>query len=134
MPLCDYSFFYFIYCMGLRKAYRLKSSKRISELFETGDKLFHYPIQSIHSTNNLPYHRIAIVVGKKKLRFAYQRNTVKRRIREQCRLLIDDFYSDSAFDIVFIYQSKKILDSSVIREGLLLHLTEVGIVNSMSIK
>ncbi len=113
--------------MGLKKIFRLKSTTRISNLFDSGEKLFHYPIQAIYAPNELPHHRIAIVVGKKKIRKAYQRNIIKRRIKEQCRLLVPDFYASPAYDIIFVYQSQKILDSGSIREGLSLHLKEVGI-------
>lgn len=117
----------FISDMGIKKQFRLKSKKRIEELFRNGNTTFHYPLQLICAPSHKNHHRIAVIVGKKKIRRAHQRNLLKRRIREQCRILIDDFYTENPLDMLFIFQAREILDSAVIMKGLSEHLTEVGI-------
>ncbi|MEE4197653.1 MAG: ribonuclease P protein component [Bacteroidales bacterium] len=68
---------------------RLKSQKKIQQLFESGKQFYHYPFRIIWKTEE-QYNpevpaQIAISVSKRNLKKAVERNLVKRKIREAYR-------------------------------------------------
>jgi ribonuclease P protein component len=68
---------------------RLSSSRRISELFETGTRRSDAWATLVGQPNDLPYSRIAYAVGKRH-GSAVRRNRVRRRCREAFRLTLAD--------------------------------------------
>ncbi len=69
---------------------KLKSKKRIEELFKDGTAIKSYPILFLYMTDSSTEEprmpRVAFVVPKKNCRKAVDRNLIKRRMREAYRL------------------------------------------------
>lgn len=64
-----------------------------------------YPWRAVWLPSRIeaPFHRILLMVPKKRLRHAVDRVTMKRRFREAYRQLRNDFPCETAADIAFIY-------------------------------
>ena len=78
-----------------RKAERLKSKKLISELFQVGRSFNVYPLRVVWHAGNEELTSpasVLITVQKKKIKKVYQRNLLKRRIREAYRKNKKAFY------------------------------------------
>ena len=69
--------------------------------------------------------RIVVSVPKKMFRRAVKRNLLKRRIRESYRTQ-KALLEGSRVDLMFVYTSKEVLDSAVIREAVGAILTTVA--------
>lgn len=71
------------------KQERLKSRKKIHELFNSGNIIHHYPFKIIwqfeKDENSLYPSKIAISVSKRSIKKASDRNHLKRKIREVYR-------------------------------------------------
>lgn len=67
---------------------RLCSHIQIQELLKSKSSFYVYPFKCIYlkTSDSAGTIQIAFSVPKKKLKFAHQRNTVRRRIRESYRL------------------------------------------------
>jgi len=74
----------------LGKEERLKSRKRIEILFDTGEKIHHYPFKVLLKTTDdtdFSYPaKIAVSVSKRNFKRAVDRNHIKRKMREAYRL------------------------------------------------
>lgn len=82
---------------GYSKNEKLKSEKEIKELFEKGINLFSFPIKVsflIIEINNKSVCKTMFIASKKRYPKAYQRNRIKRILREAFRLSKTDFYSN----------------------------------------
>ncbi len=105
----DYSF---------KKEERLCSKKAISDLFENGNSFFHFPFRILwmESKTVIPFPaQIAITVPKKKFKKAYERNRIKRLIREAWRLNKHKLYShleknNSSIEMMLIYTPSEMPD------------------------
>ena len=75
--------------------------------------------------NGREHTRIVVSVPKKLFRRAVKRNLLKRRIRESYRTQ-KALLAGSRVDLMFVYASKDVLDSSVIREAVGIILTSVS--------
>lgn len=74
---------------SFKKEERLCSKKAISELFAKGNSSFHFPFRVLWLKNNEAIAssiQLAISVPKKNFKKAYQRNRIKRLIKEAWRL------------------------------------------------
>lgn len=65
--------------------------------------------------------RILVSVPKRNFKRAVKRNLLKRRIRESYRTQKDILEGAPAMDVMFFYNSKEVMDSTVIKE-------EVGLI------
>lgn len=110
----------------LKKAERLSSKTGLSALLSKGKWGVQGPLRYCCLSDNGQEHaRIVVSVPKKLFRRAVKRNLLKRRIRESYRIqkaLLDD----SRVDLMFVYASKEVLDSAVIREAVGTILTTVA--------
>ena len=71
----------------LNKPLKLKSKKRIEELFKEGDTTKGYPLILVHKTDNTlqsPFE-VGFSVSKRHFKRAVDRNRIKRLIREYFR-------------------------------------------------
>ena len=60
--------------------------------------------------------RMMVSVSKRSFKRAVKRNLLKRRLRESYRTQKDLLRDAGPFDLMFLYNSKEILDFAVIRE------------------
>lgn len=82
------------------KARRLLDAKDYSRVFDGAEaRASHRYFLLLARTNNGPGHRLGLVVAKKNVRFAVQRNRVKRVAREVFRQLPE---SPPALDVIFL--------------------------------
>lgn len=76
-------------------------------------------------TNGLDHSRIMVSVPKKLFKRAVKRNLLKRRVRESFRTQ-KDLLDGRSVDILFVYNSPEVLDSSVIKERIADVLREIA--------
>lgn len=82
------------------KASRLRNAKDYSRVFDGVEaKASHKHLLLLAKRNELPRHRLGLVIAKKNVRLAVQRNRVKRQAREFFRTLPD---SEPAMDVVLL--------------------------------
>ena len=98
------------------KENKLKSKKEISRLFKSGKFLFSDNLKlkwDSESSVKSNYLKLAVSVPKKKIKKAYQRNLVKRRLREILRLnksILEKVQSENiSVNIFIIYDTSIIL-------------------------
>ncbi len=101
---------------------RLCHKRRIEDLFTDGKAITAFPIRLVYlPVEELPSPaQIVFAVGKKKLKKAVDRNTVKRRLRESYRLQKSDVYKslNQPHTFMIIYLAKEILPSEVLRKAM----------------
>jgi len=110
------------------KQERLKSRRRIEQLFSEGKKFAHTPLLAYFLIRSLPAEsagrpevQVGVGVSNRHFRKAVDRNTVKRRMREAYRLqktglqqkLLD---KGAAMDVFFIYTGRELPDFAIVRE------------------
>lgn len=71
---------------GLGKALRLSVQQDIKAIFDNANAVRHPNLVLLGKSNELSYPRITIIVAKKNVKKANQRNRLKRLIRESFRL------------------------------------------------
>lgn len=103
-----------------RKPERLNQKKLIALLFQKGKSFFSHPLATKYLPQeiDLGYHQILISVPKKKIKKAYQRNLIKRRIREAYRQNKLAFAFQRHWLIAYIYSSEDILSYKEIEDKL----------------
>jgi len=115
---------------------KLKSKKAIEHLFSKGKSLNAFPLRAIFTKKPIPENvpiNAGVVVSKKNIKLAANRNLIKRRMREAYRLNNHDLKAsltakETELDIMFIYSSKEILPFATIEgkmKALLMRLSEV---------
>ncbi len=90
----------------LGKHQKLKSRKKISQLFVEGNSVKSFPIKMIYLPDaELTENKVAFSVPKRNFKLAVHRNKVKRLLRESYRLNQLDFFKDhqQCYNIMFIY-------------------------------
>lgn len=101
---------------------RLCHKRRIEDLFSTGKAITAFPIRLVYlPVNELPVPaQIVFAVGKKKLKKAVDRNTVKRRLRESYRLQKNEIYNslNQPHTFMIIYLAKEVLPSDVLKKAM----------------
>lgn len=100
----------------LKKEERLKSRKRIKQLFSGGNSYAVYPLRLVwlpidKGAVDVPV-QFALTVAKKRIRRASHRNRIRRRIREAWRLNKHHLYdkiedSPSAFSFMILFTGKE---------------------------
>ena len=82
------------------KARRLLNASDYSRVFDGAEaRASHKHLLLLATTNNRPGHRLGLVIAKKNVRLAVQRNRVKRVAREVFRHLPD---SEPALDVILL--------------------------------
>lgn len=85
---------------GFGKASRLLNAKDYSRVFDGAEaRASHKHLLLLARKNNRPGHRLGLVIAKKNVRLAVQRNRVKRIAREFFRRLPE---SESPMDVVLL--------------------------------
>ena len=100
------------------KKQRLSSEKSIEKLFSYGSSILEAPFRAVWSlekNNDDVFVKALIIVSKKRLKLAVDRNTVKRRIKESYRLHKKKLEShlersNQQLHLAIIYQQEEILD------------------------
>ena len=107
---------------------KLRSTTAIDALFRGGATAYAYPIRAtfraVTAGNYQPVARFMITVPKRKLRHAVDRVAMRRRIREQYRLLRPEFFPDALpegqrpLHVAFIYVASNLEPSLRIRQAM----------------
>ena len=102
----------------LPKNQKLCNKKVIDRLFANGKSISEKPFRAIwdiEKANDDIYTKVLIIVSKKRLKLAVDRNTMKRRIRESYRLNKNKLEccldkGNQQLHLAIIYQKEEILD------------------------
>ncbi len=102
-----------------QKHNRLKTPAQFKVVFNSGKRSIDSQFIVLVKKNNLGLSRLGLVVSKKKLPHAVQRNTVKRVVRESFR---NNTIINRGYDIVVLPQKNiKIEKKSTLRNSLIRH-------------
>lgn len=99
----------------LKKSERLCSKKAFELLFAQGKSFLVFPIKVVYikSLTTSENTQVAFSVSKKKFKRAYQRNYIKRMMREAYRLnkavFLQGNYTLAPLNVIFIYVGKDIV-------------------------
>ena len=112
------------------KNQKLCNEKAIERLFENGKSLTEKPfriIYNIDNNNEDVFLKALIVVPKKRVRLASDRNVIKRRVKEAYRLQKSELEkylksNNHQLNLAIIYQKHEILDYKLIEEKIKLIL------------
>ena len=115
------------------KKQKLCSEKAIERLFLNGKFISEKPFRAIwcfEENNDNVFVKLLIVVSKKRLKLAAERNVIKRRIKETYRLQkkqLEIFLesNNQQLNLAIIYQEEEILDSKTLKEKINLLLTRL---------
>lgn len=109
---------------SLGKQERLKSKKKIEELFYHGEQCKSYPVKAIYlAVAPEASTQIGVSVPKKLFKKAVHRNRLKRLIREAYRLQKKSL--SSSYTIMFIYISKEKYSFKKINKAIHTLLTQI---------
>ena len=109
---------------GFSKEQILSNEKEIERLFLKNNSFEEIPFRILwrveENINEVPLKSL-IVVPKKQLNLAFERNKVKRRIREALRkkkLMLEETLKENKkqINLAIIYQKKEILDYTIIEQ------------------
>jgi len=115
------------------KNQKLCNEKVIERLFENGKSLTEKPFRIIYNIDNNyedVFLKALIVVPKKRVRLASDRNVIKRRVKEAYRLQKSELEkylksNNHQLNLAIIYQKHKILDYKLIEEKIKLLLSRL---------
>lgn len=115
------------------KNQKLCNDKSIEILFENGKSLSEKPfriIYNIDNNNEDVFLKALIVVPKKRVRLASDRNVIKRRVKEAYRLQKSELEKylkskNHQLNLAIIYQKHEILDYKLIEEKIKLLLSRL---------
>ena len=115
------------------KKQKLCGEKMIERLFANGKSISEKPFRAIwnfEKNNDQVFVKSLIVVSKKKLKLAVERNVVKRRIKEAYRLQkkkLECFLESTSqqLNLAIIYQEEEILDYKTLEEKINLLLSRL---------
>lgn len=117
--------------LTLGKDKRLKSRKKIDQLFISGQKTQKFPIKAMFILNSQEENavKISVSVPKRLFKKAVDRNLLKRRMREAFRIHQLQLKTQGNLEIMFIYTSPQILEFSKIEKSM---LSLIDYLNSIS--
>lgn len=106
------------------KKQRLSNEKEIERLFLNNNSFEESPFRIVwkfEENKNEVAIKLLIVVPKKRLNLASERNKVKRIVRDAYRknkLILEDYLKESKkqINLAIIYQQEKIVDYTIIEE------------------
>ena len=115
------------------KKQRLCSEKLIERLFVNGKSISEKPFRAIwnfEENNDNVFVKLLIVVSKKRLKLAVERNVIKRRIKEVYRLQKNQLElflesNNQQLNLAIIYQEEEILDYKTLEKKINLLLTRL---------
>ena len=115
------------------KNQKLCNEKSIARLFENGNSISEKPfriIYNIDNNNEDVFLKALIVVAKKRVRLASDRNVIKRRVKEAYRLQKSELEkylksNNHQLNLAIIYQKHEILDYKLIEEKIKLLLSRL---------
>jgi len=115
------------------KNQKLCNDKSIERLFENGKYLTENPFRIIYNSynnNEDVFVKVLIVVPKKRVRLASDRNLIKRRVKEAYRLQKSELEkylksNNHQLNLAIIYQKHEILDYKLIEEKIKLLLNRL---------
>jgi ribonuclease P protein component len=115
------------------KKQKLCSKRVIERLFANGESIQEksfIAIWNFEENNDNVFVKLLIVVSKKRLKLAIERNGIKRRIKEAYRLQkkqLELFLktNNRQLNLAIIYQEEEILDSKIVEEKINLLLTRL---------
>ena len=115
------------------KNQKLCNEKAIERLFENGKSLTEKPfriIYNIDNNNEDVFLKALIVVPKKRVRLASDRNVIKRRVKEAYRLQKSELEkylksNNHQLNLAIIYQEHEILDYKLIEVKIKLLLSRL---------
>ena len=115
------------------KNQKLCNEKSIEILFENGKSLSEKPFRIIYSidyNNEDVFLKALIVVPKKRVRLASDRNVIKRRVKEAYRLQKSELEkylksNNQQLNLAIIYQKHEILDYKLIEVKIKLLLSRL---------
>ena len=115
------------------KKQKLCGEKVIERLFANGKSISEKPFRAIwnfEKNNDQVFVKSLIVVSKKRLKLAVDRNVVKRRIKEAYRLQkkqLECFLegTNQQLNLAIIYQEEEILDYKTLEEKINLLLSRL---------
>ncbi len=84
---------------SFQRELRLLNAKEYSRVFDKAFKVHNRAFTLLARKNNLEHPRLGLVIAKKNLRFAHQRNRAKRILREYFRLNQADL---GCYDLVIL--------------------------------
>ncbi|MCC6814793.1 MAG: ribonuclease P protein component [Saprospiraceae bacterium] len=110
--------------------YRLKSRKKIEDLFRSSRSVLAHPVLFKYQLNHdseAAFIQVAFSISKKSFKKAVDRNQIKRRMREAYRLnwkeLLNPFEAEFGLNIMLIYLDKEIQEyakiEASVKKGLL---------------
>ncbi|MBS1557061.1 MAG: ribonuclease P protein component [Bacteroidetes bacterium] len=108
-----------------KKEERLSSKKQIEELFAKGSYFYLFPFKVVYLPANTTATQVLISVSARTFKKAVDRNLIKRRIRESYRLQKHELGHEKNWLIAYIYTPKKILESKIIHQKMLLALEKL---------
>lgn len=112
---------------------KLKSKIAIDALFSKGKSINEYPIRLVFlpkEEESTILANVGVVVPKKQIKLAVNRNLIKRRMREAYRLNNSELKAtlkknDLELNMMFIYSNKQILDYATIEDKIKVILTRL---------
>lgn len=115
------------------KKQRICSHEVIEGLFATGKSISESPIRIIwnfEENNDNILLRVVIIVSKKRVKLAVDRNVIKRRIREAYRIQKRPLElalerNNQQLNLAIIYQEKEIKDYKLLEQKIKLILTRL---------
>ena len=115
------------------KNQKLCNEKSIARLFENGNSISEKPFRIIYNIDNNNqdiFLKALIVVPKKRVRLASDRNVIKRRVKEAYRLQkieLEKYLKSNnhQLNLAIIYQKHEILDYKLIEEKIKLLLSRL---------
>jgi ribonuclease P protein component len=117
------------------KYLKLKKQNHFELLAAEGNKILYYPLLAkwLIVENPSPYTiclKVAFAVSKRRIKKAFYRNKIRRRIRESFRknkqLILQSYTNNKCILILFIYLPNKILNYSEINIAMQSILAELN--------
>lgn len=123
-----------IYRHTFRKAERLCNKKLITEVFEKGNSFYIKPFKTLWIDTTLSTSvpaQLLITVPKRYMRDSWQRNSIKRLIREAYRLNKNPFYSilqqkQKQCALAIVYTGRKIITAAETESAIILILCRLS--------